>query len=104
MYPLPKEIEDAFDNSSALAVEVDVNNIDKQKIQSFFMANALYQGDDLLWNHVGEQVKQRVEQFCGKYELPSERFAKLKPWVAAFVAAMIPTMKSGIDPSLGIDK
>ncbi len=104
MYPLPKEIEEAFDSAAVLAVEVDTKNIDKQKMQQLVFAKGLYQGDDLLWNHVGAETKKRVEQFCQTYGIPAERIAKLKPWMIVITAVLMQGMRSGIDPGLGIDK
>jgi uncharacterized protein YbaP (TraB family) len=104
LYPLPREVEDAFESSTALVVEVDVNHLDKQKIQALLPEEGLYPGDDLLWNHVSRETKEIVEQFCSTYGIPAERLAKMKPWVVAITAAVIPMIKSGMVPELGIDK
>src|SRR5260370_40851619 len=58
MYPLPKEIEDAFDRSAVLLVEADPNHLDLQKIQ----AKAEEAGDDTLWKHLNRQGRQRQQE------------------------------------------
>lgn len=103
MYPLPKEIEDAFDSSAALLVEVDIRHLDMQKMQAMILQKGMYPGDDLLWNHVSPETRKSVEAFCAKFGMPSEALAKMRPWVVSLTAAMIPIMKMGMDPSLGID-
>jgi uncharacterized protein len=100
MYPLPKEIEDAFDRSAVLLVEADLNHLDLQKIK----AMAEYAGDDTLWNHVSRQVRQRLEEFCGKYGFRATAMARLKPWVVAVMVSTIPKARSGREAGLGIDK
>ena len=103
-YPLPREVEDAFESSAVLVVEVDVNRIDKQKLNAFILAEGLYQGDDLLWHHVNKETKQNIEKYCSTYGLPVERVSKMKPWLLASMASAIVMMKSGIGLDSGIDK
>jgi hypothetical protein len=100
MYPLPKEIEDAFDRSAVLLVEADLNHLDLKKMKAL----AEYTGDDVLWNHVSRQVRQRLEEFCGKYGFKATAMARLKPWVVAVMVSTIPKARSGREAGLGIDK
>jgi len=104
MYPLPKEIEDAFERSTALIVEVDINRVDPQGMQAMILSKGLYTGDDSLWNHVTPEVRQSIEKFCEKYAFPAMAMAKFKPWMAALTVATLPMTKSGMEAGLGIDK
>jgi hypothetical protein len=104
MYPLPKEMEDAFDSSTALIVEVDENHIDQQKIQGVILQTGMYTGDDTLWDHISAENRKRVEALCEKYGFPSVMMAKMKPWVVAMMVATLPALKNGMDVGLGIDK
>jgi len=103
MYPLPKEIEDAFAGSAALLVEADVRHVDMAKLQAMVLEKGLYTSPDSLWNHVTPETWQKLEQFCEKYEMPVSNLAALKPWVVALTISTVPMMKAGMDPSLGID-
>jgi uncharacterized protein YbaP (TraB family) len=103
MYPLPKEIEDAFDGSAALLVEADVRNVDMAKTQAMVLQKGLYAPDDSLWNHVSPETKKHLEEFCAKYQMPAEMFARMKPWVVSIAIPTIPLLKAGMDPNLGID-
>ena len=104
MYPLAKEIEDAFEKSSALIVEVDINRVDAQGMQAMILSNGLYAGDETLWQHVDGDTRAKLEKFCDKYGFPAVAMAKLKPWMAAMMAATLPMAKSGMEAGLGIDK
>ena len=42
MYPLPKEFEDAYASSKTLIVEVDLNNLDMQKMQAMMLSKGMY--------------------------------------------------------------
>jgi len=79
MYPLPKEMEDAFERSTALLVEIDLNHVDLQKMQMLVFQTGLYGGDETLWDHVSPETRQRLEAFCEKYGLPAMAMSKMKP-------------------------
>jgi uncharacterized protein YbaP (TraB family) len=100
MYPLPAEIEDAFDGSPVLLVEADLKHLDLQKMKAL----AEYAGGDTLWNHVSRQVRLRLEEFCRKYGFQPAAVARLKPWVVAVMVSTIPKARSGREAGLGIDK
>ncbi len=104
MYPLPKEIENAFERSAALLVEIDLNQADLQKIQLQVFQTGMYGGDETLWDHVSPETRQRLEAFCEKYGVPAMAMSKMKPWAAAMMVSTVPLMKSGMEISLGIDK
>ena len=104
MYPLPRHIEEAFRRSSVLVVEVDLNKIDQSRFQPLLMAKGMYPFDDSLWNHISPDTKTLVTRFCDENGLPSEVFARVKPWLATVMASMLPMQTSGMSPELGIDK
>jgi uncharacterized protein YbaP (TraB family) len=104
LYPLPTEVEDAFESSGALVVEVDAKHLDQQKIQALVEEEGLYRGEDLLWNHVSKGARQNIEQFCSTYGIPEEKVSKMRPWLAAIVAFAIPTMKGGMRPEFEVDR
>ena len=104
MYPLPRHIEDAFRQSSVLVVEVDLNKIDQTKFQPLLMSKGMYPFDDSLWNHVSPETKTLVSRFCDDNGVPSQVFARVKPWLATVMASMLPMQTSGMSPELGIDQ
>ncbi|MEO8371056.1 MAG: TraB/GumN family protein [Candidatus Solibacter sp.] len=104
MYPLAKEVEDAFERSTALIVEVDINRVDQQGMQAMILSKGLYSGDDSLWDHVSPETRQGLEKFCEKYSFPAIAMAKFRPWMAALMVSTLPLTKSGMDAGLGIDK
>ena len=103
MYPLPREVEDAFESSAALAVEVDINHVDMLKTQALLLERGLYPGDDVLWNHIGKETRLQIEQFCSTNGIPSAGLAKMRPWMVEIMTAAI-WMAKNMDPELGIDK
>jgi uncharacterized protein YbaP (TraB family) len=104
MYPLPPEIEDAFARSTALAVEIDISRVDMQKMQGVILKLGIYPDGDTLWKHITPETRRLLDQFCATYGLDPERFVVTKPWLVSMSIAMVPLLKNGMDPGMGIDK
>jgi len=102
-YPLPKEIEEAFESSTALVVEIDIKHQDAEKMQALILGRGLYAGNDLLWNHVSKETRENVERFGSTYGIPTGALSKMKPWMAAVMVAGIPMARSGFAVESGID-
>ena len=103
MYPLAKEIEAAFEESSTLAVEADILHIDQQKIQAFMM-KGMYEGEDNLWNHINDETKARMEKACELLAMACAPLGKMKPWLLSVMLPSMAMMKNGMDPKYGIDR
>ena len=103
MYPLPKVIENAFDRSKVLVVEIDITNVDQPAMAAKVMKDGMYTGDDTLWNHVKPETAEKVKKFFTTYGLPEESAGKMKPWLVAAMASVLPFEKAGMDTTLGID-
>ena len=103
MYPLAKEIEAAFAESTTLAVEADITHIDQQKIQAFMM-KGMYEGDDTLWNHVNDETKVQMEKACELLAMACAPLGKMKPWLLSVMLPAMAMMKNGMDPKYGIDR
>jgi len=104
LYPLPEHIEQAFQQSNVLVVEVDLNRLDQTKFQSLMKANGLYSPDDSLWNHISPSTRQLVFDFCHEHRMDAEAFARMKPWLAALAATLVPAASVPQDLAPGIDK
>ena len=101
-YPLPDHIEQAFQKSNVLVVEVDLNRLDQSKVQGL-LGNGLYPLHDSLWNHVSPETRQLVADFCQKHGMNADVFARMKPWMAAMATSLLPvTLQQNLVP--GIDK
>jgi uncharacterized protein YbaP (TraB family) len=104
MYPLPKEMEDAFAKADTLTVEVNTNKLDQQKLISLMQTKGMYQGDETLSTNLKKETMQALDEECTKLGLPSAGIQKMKPWVVGLMLDVLELQKLGMDPNLGIDK
>lgn len=101
-YKFTKPIEKAFDESTVLATEIilsDVqSSIDDETRKSFYFP----EGDNL-FNHLTKENEVKVKGFIRELNLNTDEISKLKPWLAGSTISQIQYNKAGISGNKGID-
>ncbi len=104
MYPLPKEIEEAFAKASVLAVEVDMNKLDAGKMLTLVKEKGMYNNGDTLSKKLSGDTLAALKKYCADNQLPMASFETFRPWMASVTLQVVAIHKMGLDPNLGIDK
>jgi uncharacterized protein YbaP (TraB family) len=102
MYPLDRRIEEAFSRSTVLAVETDIGDREKKKLETFLLENALYPEGDSLEKHVSRETYDLVRRRFPATGM--DRVDRMRPWALALTATSIEYLKMGLDPEYGIDR
>lgn len=102
-YPLPRHIEEAFGDSDALVVEVNVNKLDQQKVFAFIGEKGVYPDGRTLPECIGGKTWEETTNAFARLGIPQTGIEKLKPWYVAMMLMMAQVEKLGFDPKLGID-
>lgn len=103
LYPLNSTIEEAFEKSSTLVVEVNTEAIDEAKMQEQIMLKGLYTGDQTVKDGLSEEVFNMLKDFLEKNGIPLAVVSKLKPGVLSITLTAVELMKLGFSPEHGID-
>jgi uncharacterized protein len=104
MFPLPKEMEEAFKKADTLVVEVNLNKVDQAKAMQLALEKGMYKGNDTLSGSIKPETLQQVKDACGKIGLPEAGLDKFKPWVVGLTLETLQIQNLGFDPTLGVDK
>jgi uncharacterized protein YbaP (TraB family) len=104
VYPLPAEMEKAFEASPVLVVELDATKVKQIEVMKFMMNEGMYKGGDTLEKHVSPEILAAVKAYCEKSGLPLEAASQMKPWSLALTIQVMAMQKMGLDPEKGIDK
>ena len=103
-YPLRKEIEQAFDVSDTLVVEVDVNSEESmQQFQYLMQTEGYYSGNETLKDHLSEKTYQQLQAYLKEAGIPASLVEKQKPGIVVLTLAAIQAQQSGLKPEQGID-
>ena len=101
-YPLNPTIETAFDRSSVLVVEANVNDPGKADLQNL-LNRAAYSGNETLDKRLSPEVYRLTEKEAENLGLPIELLQRQKPWYLALTFEALELMRLGFDPKYGID-
>ena len=102
-YPLKKVIEDSFEQSDVLVLEIDLSGSNLFKAGMFMLQKGKYQGEETLKDHISEKTYQLLKDKAKTMEMNFEWLNGWKPWMAAFQILERKLMQMGYNPMHGID-
>ncbi len=103
MYPLPPEMEAAFNRSDSLVVEADVTKVNQLELAMKILKEGSYPQGDALDKHITPETLKALQKFCTDNELPYVIFNPMKPALAAVMVEAMVVQKMGMSPELGLD-
>jgi len=102
-YPLRQEIEDAFDRSKYLVVELDINNMDNDAYNQLVSQKGTYKNGKTIKDALSEETWLLLRQRLHHLDVDYDAVKNLKPGILVLTLSAIHAMKMGLDPQLGID-
>jgi len=102
-YPLKKVIEDSFEQSDVLVLEIDLSGGNLVKAGLYMLEKGKYQGEETLKDNISEKTYQRLKDKAKTMEINFEWLNGCKPWMAAFNILERKLMQLGFNPLQGID-
>lgn len=103
-YPLPSEIENAFRNSTALAVEMDISDSETQeKTAEEFLKEGMFTDGRTLKDVLPDSLWKTLDSISTTLGMKTENFLPMRPWMAATLIASAAIASTGIQQDLGID-
>lgn len=102
-YPLRKKIEDMYESSDHLVVEIDVTKTDAAQYKRILSEKGEYKGDDGIENHISPETLKSLKRQLEELDMPMSIIRKSKPGVLVMTLSMIQIIKMGFSPALGID-
>jgi uncharacterized protein YbaP (TraB family) len=99
-YPLPQEVEDAFESSHILAVEADVTD-DQAMAKS--QAATIYIPPANLKTHVPAADYARFRKLLPRYQISEDMVVRVKPFMASTMLVFSEWARLGYTPNYGVD-
>ncbi|MDR2300815.1 MAG: TraB/GumN family protein [Deltaproteobacteria bacterium] len=103
MYPLKPIIEETFNKSDALLVEVDVGKVDLKTLNADLFKVATYPGTESIWDHLDAETAQMLRERLKELKLNEVMFFKLRPWLVALTLGLLQLNSLGYQDQLGLD-
>lgn len=103
-YPLPTAIDQAFDKSKHLMVEIAIDKVDGSKVRDMRDKLAYYTPPDHLSKHLTPSTKKVFEDYLKWSGESWAMYEKYRPWYAAEIAAQSKRWRGdAFRASLGLD-
>lgn len=102
-YPLDETIEQVFDKSDILVVEINVTEADQFKTQELLNKIGLYFGGETLEKHLSKETLKLLKLRLNKLGISIEQVNKYKPWSLALNLVTLEFQRLGFSPQYGID-
>ena len=102
-YPLRQEVEDAFNRSEYLAVELDVNKIDAGAYNGLLLQKGVYKDGKTIKDVLSEGTWLLLQQRLEHLNINYDSVKNYKPGMLVLTLSAMQVMQMGFDPQLGID-
>ena len=100
LYPMSKEIMNAFEKSDYLVLEADVTKADPMAL----VQTMTYQDGTTLKDKLSEETYAKLKKFFEDHDVPEMFFQKMKPWGAVIFLMTLEMQQEGISEEYGIDR
>jgi len=103
-YLIDRSIEEAYENSSQVLFEVNLDTTDEQKIQQLVITKGTYTDARTLKDDLSNKTFEAARKFLSDMGMDIEQFKTFKPWLLATTLSISELQRLGYDPSQGVDK
>jgi len=103
-YPLKKSIQDAFNSSATLVLEIDLERDTPERSQQVMLEKALYRDGTTLEQNIAPETYQLAQRRARELGIDFLQMSQLKPWFVALSLVSVKLQKMGFDPNFGLDR
>lgn len=103
-YPLPEVIQNAFDESEELVVEINISDDSiANEITSQSLKKGILSQDVRLTDIIKSETWRTIDSLCSVWNYSCTQFLKMRPWFVAMTLTYLAISRTGIDSDYGID-
>jgi uncharacterized protein YbaP (TraB family) len=102
-YPLRTEIEEAFQRSHSLVVELDVNNIDNRAYIQIVSRRGVYENGATIKDKISADTWLQLQQRLKQLNIEYDSVKNYRPGILVLTLSATQVVQMGFDPALGID-
>jgi uncharacterized protein YbaP (TraB family) len=102
-YPLPDIVEDAFQKSGNLVVELNVSAVSPMAAYVYMASMLMYKNPDALAAHISPELSAKVEKSMAEFGMSAAAYKQMKPILADMTLSSLAAKRFGFDENLGVD-
>ncbi len=102
-FPLPAAFDAAFDHSSLLVLETDIQKLQAPAFQEVILQQTRYPGEESIADFLKPDTLQALKDHLASRAIPFERMQKFKPGMLSVVLTMVELQRLG-QAGTGVDE
>ena len=102
-YPLPKPIEDAYNQSQVTVFEVDFQEMKSPEAQLKMVQQGKYPEGQTIRQHVSKETYDKLHAYVAERMGNGAAFDSLKPWMVAVALLGMEQVGAGIDAAAALE-
>jgi uncharacterized protein YbaP (TraB family) len=102
-YPLDAAIEEAYEKSDTLVLEMDISMANQMKAVGLFTKAGIYPEGETLSSNLDKETLGKLKTYLGARGMQLAQLDRMKPWMALLTFTMQEITRLGYDPQKGID-
>ena len=103
-YPLSRSIEQAFDDATQIALEVNMDSLNSPDAQRMILTKALLPEGSTLNEVISPATYRAVQQKVQALGLDIQTLKRMKPWFLSLSLVAMKMQQLGYDPQHGVDR
>ena len=101
-YDLPKEYEEAYNNSSVIVFEADTNKLSQESFSYLINTKTRYKKNDSLDNYLDNDTKEKLKKYLSAKDIIYKNIKNLKPGILSIYLTSLELKKLKLT-ALGVD-
>jgi uncharacterized protein YbaP (TraB family) len=102
-HPLPRVIDDVYDDAETLYMELDMDDLDPVLMQSTINRLGMLDEGESLRDLMGDDLYAEAVAVAEELDLPLEMLERTEPWFAAITVEQLALARIGFNPSYGVE-
>jgi len=103
-YPLPPAVQEAYDSSDRLLMELDIDDLDPIAAQGLIVSMGRLDDGRTLRDVMGRRDYAKASDKISAMGMDLEMLAALKPWFVAITVMNMQMMQLGFQPQYGLEQ
>ncbi|MEX0804265.1 MAG: TraB/GumN family protein [Candidatus Binatia bacterium] len=103
-YPLKKIIEETFDGTNKLVLEIDLRSAKPELVEQLAIRKGMNTDGTALHQKVSKETYEMLTKRTKELGFDVGMLRPFKPWVVAMTMVAMKLQKLGFDPNLGVDR
>ena len=102
-HPLPRIIDEAYEDAEIVVMELDMDDLDPTETQAALNRAGVLTDDQTLRTLMGDDLFAEAEEAAAAIDIPLELLIQSEPWLAAMTVELMMLYRVGFDPALGVE-